>query len=150
MAQPTTLTKEVVGFVLKNLNGAHPPVRYMPEAAHGEQPTVVVAIEPRAYRQAIGWGIQALRPSVEILVVEPERLLRTEIEWLAPRLVVCSRTKLPGLAQGICWVEFRPYDAEPKVKICMGDQCWVLQGADLKDLVSLVDEAISWPECKAL
>ena len=151
MAQPTTLTKEVVGSVLKkNLNGEHPPVRSMPRAGPGERPTVVMAIEPRAYRQAIGRGIQALRTSVEIRVVEPERLLWAELERLAPRLVICSRTKPLGVAQKICWVEFRPYGAEPKVRICMDDRCWVLQDADLEDLLSLVDEAVGSSRCEAL
>ena len=146
MTQPATLTKEVVGSVLKkNLSGKHVPVPSMPGAGHAERPTVVVAIEPRAYRQVIGRGIGALRPSVEIRVVEPERLLWVEVERLAPRLVICSCIKPPRVAQKICWVEFRPYGAEPKVRVCMGDRCWVLQDADLEDLLSLVDEAIGLP-----
>jgi hypothetical protein len=111
---------------------------------------VVVAIEPRAYRQAIGRAIGALRPSVDVRLVEPERLLWTEVERLAPRLVVCSRTKPPGLAQEISWVEFRPYGAEPKVRVCMADRCWVLRDADLEDLLSLVDEVVRLPRCEAL
>ncbi len=121
----------------------------MPGADHGERPTVVVAVEPRAYRQAIGRAIETLRNSVDVRVVEPERLLRAKVERLAPRLVVCSRTKPPRLAQEICWVEFRPYSAEPKVRVCMGDRCWVLQDADLEDLLSLVDEAIGLSQCEA-
>lgn len=132
------------------MSGAHPPVRSMPGVGRGKRPTVVMAIEPRAYRQAIGRVIGALRTSVEIRVVEPERLLWAEVERLAPRLVICSRTKLPGLAQEICWVEFRPYGAEPKVRVCMGDRCWMLQDADLEDLLFLVDEAVGSSRCKAL
>ncbi len=115
-----------------------------------ERSTVVVAIELRAYRQAIGRAIGTLRPSVDVRVVEPERLLWTEVERLAPRLVVCSRTKPPGLAQEISWVEFRPYSAEPRVRVCMADRCWVLRDADLEDLLSLVDEAVRLPCREAL
>lgn len=150
MAPPANLTKEVVGFVLKNLSGEHPPVQSMPGVGHGERPTVVMAIEPRVYRQAIGRAIGALRTSVEVRVVEPERLLRAELERLAPHLVICSCIKPPGLVQEICWVEFRPYGAEPKVRVCMDDRCWVLQDADLEDLLSLVDEAVGSSRCEAL
>ena len=144
MAQSATLTKEVDGFVLKkNLSGVHSPLASMPRAVQAEQSTVVVAIEPRAYRQAMGRTIAAVRTSLDVRVVEPEWLLWAEVEQLAPRLVVCSRTKPRGLAQEICWVEFRPYGAEPKVKVCMGDRRWVLQDADFEDLLSMVDKATS-------
>ncbi len=93
---------------------------------------------------------RAVRTSVDVRVIEPERLLCAEVERLAPRLVMCSRTKPPGLAQEVCWVEFRPYGAEPKVRICMDDRYWVLQDADLEALLSLVDEAIGLPPCEAL
>ena len=56
---------------------------------------------------------------------------------------MCSRTKPRGLAQEICWDEFRPYGAEPKVKVYMGDRCWILQDVDFEDLLSLVDDATS-------
>jgi hypothetical protein len=141
----------VAGSILKkNLSGVDHPVPSAPGAGHGERSTVLVAIEPRAYRQAIGRAIGALRPSVDVRLVEPERLLWAEVERLAPQLVICTRAKPSELAQELSWVEFRPYGAEPKVRVCMGDRCWVLQDADLEDLLSLVDEAIGLPRCEAL
>ena len=35
---------------------------------------ILVAVEPRAYRSAIGSAIQALQPLLEVTVVEPDEL----------------------------------------------------------------------------
>lgn len=38
------------------------------------RPRVLLANEPRSYRQAIAGALQALRPDVEFEEIEPERL----------------------------------------------------------------------------
>ena len=43
-----------------------------PEASPNERPKVLVAIEPRAYRDAIGRVVGDLRPSLDVRVVQPE------------------------------------------------------------------------------
>jgi hypothetical protein len=55
-----------------------------------------VAIEPRAYRDAIGRVVGDLRPSLDVRVVQPEEL-GGEVERLAPQLVLCSGPEPPGL-----------------------------------------------------
>ena len=51
---------------------------------------VLVANEPRSYREAFAFAFRTLRPHVEAIVVEPEALEREALR-LRPDLVVCDR-----------------------------------------------------------
>jgi len=99
---------------------------------------VVVAIEPRAYRQVMGQTIQALRPHIEVVVLEPGTL-RVGVTRLDPDLVFanCPYTFVPTGRSA--WVEFRPYE-EPPARICLAGRRWELEAVELSDLLSVVDE----------
>jgi CheY-like chemotaxis protein len=98
---------------------------------------VLVAIEPRSYRQVIGQTIQALRPHVEVVVLDPDTLGRGSPRW-SP--ISSSRTgptpSRPGRAR--TWVEFRPYE-EPPARVCLAGRRWELEEVELSDLLSIVD-----------
>ena len=83
---------------------------------------LVVAIEPRSYRQVIGEAIRALRPHVEVTVLEPG-MLGAGVRRLEPELVFADQPDTFGPEGGSTgrptWVEFRPYE-EPPAKICLG------------------------------
>ena len=51
---------------------------------------VLIAIEPRSYRQVIGQTIQALRPHVELVVLDPDTL-GVGVTRLEPDLVFADR-----------------------------------------------------------
>jgi hypothetical protein len=108
------------------------------------RPKVLVAIEPRAYRHAIGVVLGDLRPRLDVRVVEPEELVG-EAERLGPNLVLCSQPEPHERERFRSWVEFRPYADEPKVKIRIEDRWSVLEDADLDDLLAIVDAAIPSP-----
>ena len=100
---------------------------------------VVFAIEPRSYRQVMGQAIQALRPHVEVVVLDPETL-ETAVARLDPDLVFANRPEggeAPGRA---AWVEFRPYE-EPPARVRLAGRTWELEEVDLPDLLSIVDHA---------
>ena len=100
---------------------------------------VIVAIEPRSYRQAIGQAIQGLRPHLEVVVLEPGTL-RAGVERLEPELVIASQPDtFISTAVRSAWVEFLPYE-KPPARICLAGRRWELETVDLDDLVSLVDE----------
>jgi len=103
-----------------------------------EKVQVIVAIEPRSYRQAIGQAIQALRPHVEVIILEPGTL-RAGVTRLNPELVfaACPDTFVPTARSA--WVQFRPYE-EPPARICLGGRSWELEEVELDNLLSLVDE----------
>ena len=107
--------------------------------ARKRQLRVLIATEPRLYRETIGRTIQDLRPHLEVTVVEPDALV-AEVRRLAPRLIICSQANTLTLdVEEIVWVEFRPYD-EPRAKICIGRQRSELEEVKLDDLLSIVDE----------
>ncbi len=98
---------------------------------------VLVAIEPRSYREAIGQALQVLRPHVEVTVVDPEQL-RATVARLDPELVFAGRPGLLPLAGRAAWVEFRPYE-DPPARICLAGRRWEMEEVELDDLLSLVD-----------
>ncbi len=99
---------------------------------------VVIAIEPRSYRQAIGRTIQALRPHLEVVVLEPDTL-EAGVARLEPDLVFANRPA-SSLSGGPAWVEFRPYE-HPPARVCLAGRTWELSLVELSDLLSIVDEA---------
>ena len=104
---------------------------------------LVVAIEPRSYRQVIGEAIRALRPHVEVTVLEPG-MLGAGVRRLEPELVFADQpdTFEPeggGSTGRPAWVEFRPYE-EPPARVCLAGRRWELEAVELSDLLSIVDQ----------
>ncbi|HEX6710821.1 MAG TPA: hypothetical protein VF068_10885 [Rubrobacter sp.] len=100
---------------------------------------VLIAIEPRSYREAIGEAIQRLRPHLMVAIVEPEDLF-VEVGRFEPELVFADRPDTLQSAGRCGWVEFRPYE-EPPAKINLGGSLRELKEIDLPVLLSVVDEA---------
>jgi hypothetical protein len=100
---------------------------------------VLIAIEPRSYRQAMGHAIQALRPHVEVVVLDPDTL-EAGVARLDPMLVFADRPDVSAPSGGPAWVEFRPYE-EPPARVRLAGRTWELGEVELSDLLSIVDEA---------
>ena len=103
---------------------------------------LVVAIEPRSYRQVIGEAIKALRPHVEVTVLEPGTL-GAGVRRLEPELVFADQPDTFGPEGGFtgrpAWVESRPYE-EPPARVCLAGRRWELEVVELSDLLSIVDQ----------
>ena len=103
---------------------------------------LVVAIEPRSYRQVIGEAIRALRPHVEVTVLEPGTL-GAGVGRLKPELVFADQPDTFGpegkSTSRTAWVEFRPYE-EPPARVCLAGRRWELEAVELSDLLSIVDQ----------
>jgi hypothetical protein len=100
---------------------------------------IIVAIEPRSYRQVIGQTIRALRPHVEVTVLDPDTL-GAGVTRLEPDLVFAGRSDTFSPAGRSAWVEFRPYE-HPPARVFLGGRTWELEEVELSDLLSVVDEA---------
>jgi hypothetical protein len=100
---------------------------------------VLVAIEPRSYRQVIGRAIQALRPHIEVVVLDPDTL-EAGIARLGPGLVFADRPDVSAPTGRPAWVEFRPYE-EPPARVSLAGRTRELEKVELSDLLSIVDEA---------
>jgi len=60
---------------------------------------VLMAIEPRSYREVIGAAIRGLRPHLEVVIVDPDAL-EPEMARLDPELVVCNRPIIAATSGG--------------------------------------------------
>ena len=99
---------------------------------------VLIAIELRFYRQAIGQAIQDLRPHTAVVVLAPATL-EAGVARLGPDLVFANRPASSS-SGGPAWVEFRPYE-HPPARVCLAGRTWELSLVELSDLLSIVDEA---------
>jgi len=99
---------------------------------------VIIAIEPRSYRQIIGEAIRTLRPHIEVVVLEPDTL-RAGVTRLDPELVLANQPDTFAPDGRSAWVEFRPYE-DPPARICLAGRRWELEAVELDDLLSLIDQ----------
>jgi hypothetical protein len=99
---------------------------------------VLLAIEPRIYREAIGQSIRALRPHVGVTVLDPD-MLAAGLRRLEPELVFANRPFSYAPTGRSAWVEFLPYE-EPPARVCLAGRRWELEEVELEDLLSIVDE----------
>ncbi|HEX6710139.1 MAG TPA: hypothetical protein VF068_07380 [Rubrobacter sp.] len=67
---------------------------------------ILVANEPRSYRETFARVFEALRPHVEAIAVDPDALDREALR-LRPDLVVCGRVTPTVVAVARCWMELR-------------------------------------------
>jgi hypothetical protein len=100
---------------------------------------ILVANEPRSYREAIAHAIQALKPGAEVIVVEPAAL-DFEMKRLTPQLVICSRVT-PAVEAGVpAWIELYP-EYESLARLSLGGKRLTVAGIELEDLLSAVERA---------
>jgi hypothetical protein len=103
---------------------------------------VLIANDPRVYRELIADALLRLRPLVEVSIAEPEEFDRA-VELLRPHLVICSRTSAAVQAMCLRWVVLYP-DGEDRAEVGGGGAGrWaarLLYGVGLADLLSVVDE----------
>ena len=105
---------------------------------HG-RPRVLMANEPRAYREGIAAVIGQLRPEVEVTTVEPSAL-DASIGRLSPDMVICSRATDALKSRVRVWVELYPENAAWSVA-SIGGTRMEYEEIQLPDLLSIVDKA---------
>lgn len=98
---------------------------------------VLMANEPRAYRESIAEVIRELRPGVEVATVEPERL-EDSVTRLSPDMVVCNRATGAVRESVPVWVELYPDYAPFSVVSVQGVRS-KLDEIQLPDILSIVD-----------
>ena len=105
---------------------------------HG-RPRILMANEPRAYREGIAAVIGQLRPEVEVTTVEPSAL-DASISRFSPDMVICSKAT-DALKDGVrVWVELYPDNAAYSVA-SIGGRRMEYTEIQLPDLLSILDKA---------
>lgn len=105
------------------------------------RPRVLLANEPRSYRQAIAGALQALRPDVAFEEIEPESL-DAEVGRRGPQLVICSRATPAVQAAAPSWVELYT-DSGAVSSVSIHLQRTTFEGMEISDLLQIVDRAVA-------
>jgi len=102
---------------------------------------MLLALEPRAYREAIGLAIENLRPSVEVTVCAPEDLI-SEMTRVGTTLVICNLPEPETPERIAAWVELEsPQGHWQKAAVRVYDHRFELDNVQLDDLLLVVDRA---------
>ena len=100
---------------------------------------LLVANEPHSYREAIAGAVQALRPHLAVITVEPEDL-DEEVVRHDPDLVLCSRLSRVVERWPCAWIVLYP-NGEPRAMISIaGRRRTVTADLPFADLLSIIDE----------
>jgi hypothetical protein len=100
---------------------------------------VLLANEPRSYREAIAEALRALKSEAEIIAVEPE-MLDAEVTRISPHLVICSQASAAVRSSVPSWVELYPGHGRLS-HVSVGGQISTVSEMDLEHLFSIVDRA---------
>ncbi len=102
---------------------------------------VLVANEPRAYRETISTVIAQVRPHLEILTTEPADL-DWKVQRLLPELVVCSGLSRTVESEAPAWIDLYPEGASQTV-VSINGKRYTHPGMDFDTLLSTIDRAVS-------
>ena len=100
---------------------------------------VLLANEPRAYRESIAQVFRQLRPNVELMTAEPDELEELVL-LLAPEMVIFSEATGVVRERVPVWVELFP-GYGPKFVVGVGEERSTIEEIQLSDLLSVVDRA---------
>ena len=105
------------------------------------RPRVLLANEPRSYRQAIAHVLRSLRPGLEVAETEQASLDR-ELRRGVPKLVICSRATATVQGTAPAWVELYTDDG-PLSSVAIGSERSTVAGIELDDILRIVDRVLS-------
>ena len=98
---------------------------------------LVVANDPRTYREAIATAIQRMRPDADVIVVDPADLA-DQVELWRPHMVISSVPVARAGDYPLCWVALYPAGKMEVVVTVAGQQTWA-RDMDLAELLAVVD-----------
>ena len=99
---------------------------------------LVVAMEPRSYREAIGTFFQDVREHLEVFIVDPSEL-EAEVLLSGVDLVFSSRPPNRSDWYRPAWLEFHPATYGQTVTFYLKGERSEIEDVDLGDLLSIVD-----------
>jgi hypothetical protein len=109
------------------------------EPVSGAELRVLLANEPRSYRESIAAVFRQLRPGLEVKVVEPEAL-ESNVARFDPDVAICSRVTGAVRERVPVWVELYPEHAAHSVASEAGRRTEFAE-IQLLDLIGILDRA---------
>ena len=104
------------------------------------KPGVLLANEPRSYRQAIAHVLRTLRPGLEVAETEQASLDR-ELRRGVPQLVICSRATSAVQGTVPAWIELYT-DHGPFSSVAIGRERSTVPRIQLADILRIVDRVL--------
>ena len=109
---------------------------------------VLVALEPRSYREAIGRAIEEARLQASVYLLDSDPLnyeayeanLDYETDYLKPHVVLCHQTTPAVRELAICWVKILICDQLQAV-VSIAGEAKMVPNISLSELISVIDEA---------
>ena len=98
---------------------------------------LVVANDPRTYRETIATAIQRLRPDLDVIVVDPAGLA-DQVELWRPHMVISSVPLARAADCPLCSVALYPAQKTQVVVTLAGQQTWA-RDIDLAELLAVID-----------
>jgi hypothetical protein len=102
---------------------------------------VIVANEPRSYRNVMFRAFECLRPAVAVVEIEPEDLDGELSRCEAPCLVVCSRLSAAVEKKAVSWVELYP-EGQTLANLSILGARFEKTDMRLSDLLSAIDQTL--------
>ncbi len=99
--------------------------------------SVIVANEPRSYREVMAATFSRLRPEIHVYTVEPDHL-DTEMARLRPHLVVCSRLTEALKEYVLSWILLYPNGEDTATTSIAGVQI-EMRGIGMSELFTAID-----------
>lgn len=107
---------------------------------HGpKQIRLLMANEPRAYREVIAEAVRDLRPSIKVMTVEPGEL-DDSVSNFRPDMVICSAATEMVKKNVLIWIELYP-EFSPKSVISVKGESSKIDEIQLADLLEILDRA---------
>ena len=100
---------------------------------------VLLANEPRSYRETIASALRHLRPNLEVLVAEPEDL-DGDLDLHRPDIVICSEITAAARDRAPAWIELYP-GGESLVVVSIEGRRRTFEDIELQGIVCIVDRA---------
>lgn len=101
---------------------------------------LLVANDPRAYREALSATFTVLRPEIEVFTAKSGSLDR-EYRRLQPELVLCHRLTRLIEREAPAWILLYPKESSLTVTYLRGERNTV-SNMDLDKLLAIIDEAL--------
>lgn len=98
---------------------------------------ILVANEPRAYRETIAAALRCLRPLAEVVAGEP-RWMGGELAHVRPHLLIGSDPDLIERSDVLAWVLLYP-GGTGRVVVCVDGRQDVLPDLPFDELIAVVD-----------
>src|SRR5947209_255484 len=101
---------------------------------------VLVSLELRSYREAIGKALQYKHPQAQVHIADPE-IFDLEMMYFEPHVVICSQTTPAVRDAALCWVKILMVGQDLRAVVSVGGKCKIVSDITLSELLSLIEEA---------